>query len=453
MNDGAMERMMPGADRHGAAEGHVLAAICDMNGVLRGKRVPRAQEGKLLASGIRMPMSSIGVDIWGSDVVGSGLTLDSGDLDGVCLPTGRDPLPLDGPARGMRLLPMVMGKESGGPYYADCRNMLSLAVERLATRGLRAMVATELEFYLLAPGDRAAAPMAGGAGSPPSGFENIYSLAELAVVEPFLDAVYATAGACGIELDATIAEGGSRQFEINLKHRSDALRVADDTVYLKEIIRRAARRQGIMASFMAKPFEDQAGSGMHVHFSLVDQAGVNVFDDGGPAGTDMLRHAIGGLIESMPDLSLVFAPHLNSYRRLRAGSLAPTQAAWGYENRTAAIRVPGGPSAARRIEHRVAGADANPYLILAAILGAAERGIELAKQPPAPVSGNAYREAAPKLAWDWLSATDRFETSELARLILHPELVETFVACKRQEQEVFAGRISPFEFATYRVSV
>ena len=171
------------------------------------------------------------------------------------------------------------------------------------------------------------------------------------------------------------------------------------------------------------------------------------------AGTDLLRHAIGGLIETMADLTLVFAPHLNSYRRLRAGSLAPTQAAWGYENRTAAILVPGGPSAARRIEHRVAGADANPYLVLAAILGAAERGIGEAKQPPAPVSGNAYREAAPKLARDWLSATDRFETSELAKLILHPELVETFVACKRQEQEVFAGRISPFEFATYRVSV
>ncbi|MDP4990506.1 MAG: glutamine synthetase, partial [Marivita lacus] len=130
-------------------------------------------------------------------------------------------------------------------------------------------------------------------------------------------------------------------------------------------------RHGFAASFMAKPYPDYSGSGMHTHFSVLDEQGNNVFDDGGPRGTDMLHHAIAGCLNGMYDSTLLFAPHWNSFDRLVPGAHAPTGIAWAYENRTAAIRVPSGSASARRIEHRVAGGDVNPYLTLAAILGAA----------------------------------------------------------------------------------
>jgi len=170
-----------------------------------------------------------------------------------------------------------------------------------------------------------------------------------------------------------------------------------------------------------------------MHFSVLDGDGRNVFDDGGPAGTDTLRAAVAGCLAGMPPATLLFAPHANSYDRLVPGAHAPTGAAWAYENRTAAIRIPGGPPAARRIEHRVAGGDINPYLSFAVILGAAMAGIEDAMTPPAPITGNAYDLNLPDLAADWQTAIDRFEASELIARILPPGLIRNLVMTKRQE--------------------
>jgi glutamine synthetase len=184
---------------------------------------------------------------------------------------------------------------------------------------------------------------------------------------------------------------------------------------------------------MAKPYPDYAGSGMHTHFSLLDEAGKNVFDDGGPKGTDLLRHAIAGCLNALHDSALIYAPHLNSFDRLVPESHAPTGIAWAYENRTTAIRVPSGSPSARRVEHRVAGGDVNPYLTLAAILGAALVGIEDKALPPEPVTGNAYALDLPQIPADWPSAVTAFEKSTVMPRIFHDELIRNLVQTKRQE--------------------
>lgn len=429
-----------------------LAAICDLNGILRGKRIAAAKMSSLLERGIRMPMSSIGVDIWGTDVAGTRLTMERGDLDGICLPTGRAMLSLGWAGSDVPLLPLSMWKEDGSPYYADARHLLAAVLARWEARALRPVVATELEFYLLEPGGPPA-PAVFGPGSTEGGFDHIYSLAELDTAGAFLDDVYRMAESCGIGLEAAIAEGSPRQFEFNLLHEADALKIADDTLFLKQIIRNAARRHGHVASFMARPHRDWAGSGMHVHFSALDARGANIFDDGGARGSDRMRHAVGGLLAGMREMTLAFVPHLNSYRRLIPGGLAPTTVAWGYENRTSALRIPAGAPAARRIEHRVAGADANPHVVLAAILASALHGIEERIAPPAPTDGNSHHRGGETIARDWREALDLFAGSAEAGRLLHPEFVAAFAACKQQEQDEFARRIGAFELATYRLSV
>ncbi|WP_374828233.1 glutamine synthetase family protein [Mycoplana dimorpha] len=450
---GDLDRAEPaGSGSEAAAQRHFFAAICDLNGVLRGKRMPDSKLKSVHKAGIRMPMSSIGIDIWGVDVAGTKLTMESGDLDGICLPTGRPPVSLGWAGCDAPLLPLTMWKEDGSPYFADARHLLAAVLARYSAKGLRPVVATELEFYLLAPeGDPA--PAGFRPGTICGDFDNIYSLDELDAASAFLDDVYRTADACGIKVEAAIAESSPRQFEFNLLHLPDALRIADDTILFKQIIKNVARRHGHAASFMAKPRRDWAGSGMHVHFSIIDENGANIFNDGGEKGTDAMRHAVGGLLATMTEMTLAFAPHLNSYRRLRPGGLAPTTVAWGYENRTSAVRIPAGDPAARRIEHRVAGADANPYIVLAAILSAALRGIEERCEPAEPVRNNSHDSDRPAIARDWLQALEWFSASERAKTLLHPEFVHAFVACKEQEQIEFAARISEFELTTYRLSV
>ncbi|MEP9371950.1 glutamine synthetase family protein [Mesorhizobium sp. KR1-2] len=428
------------------------AAVCDLNGVLRGKRMPSSKLAQVRKAGIRMPMSSIGVDIWGVDVAGTKLTMESGDLDGICLPTGRAPVSLGWAGCDAPLLPLMMWKEDGTPYFADARHLLSAVLARFAAKGLRPVVATELEFYLL-EAEGTPAPAGFRPGTISGDFDNIYSLDELDAASAFLDDVYRTAEACGIEVEAAIAEGSPRQFEFNLLHRPDALKIADDTVFFKQIVKNIARRHGHVASFMAKPCREWAGSGMHVHFSIVDDKGANIFNDDTNRGADAMRHAVGGLLATMTEMTLAFAPHLNSYRRLCPGGLAPTTVAWGYENRTSAVRIPAGDPVARRIEHRVAGADANPYIVLAAILSAALYGIEGRIEPPEPLRNNSHDADCESLARDWRQALGCFSASERVQALLHPEFVNAFAACKRQEQDEFGARISEFELATYRLSV
>jgi glutamine synthetase len=247
-----------------------------------------------------------------------------------------------------------------------------------------------------------------------------------------------------IPADTSTSETGLGQFEVNLMHCDDALRAADDAWLFKMLVKGLARRHGFAASFMAKPYPEYSGSGLHTHFSVIDQKGDNIFDSGGPKGTATLRHAVAGCLNAMHDSTLIFAPHQNSYNRLVPGKHAPTSIAWGFENRTAAVRIPAGNPAARRIEHRVAGGDVNPYLMLTAILGAALTGIEDAVEPPAPITGNAYAMDLPQIPADWEHAIDAFENSDILYRFFSKELIRNLVQTKRQELH-YTAELTPEE--------
>jgi glutamine synthetase len=429
------------------------AAVCDLNGTLRGKRIPVESADRTLNGGLRMPLSVVGSDIWGEDVPGSICVFQRADPDGICESTGRGILPISWTETPSALIPLWFREESGEPFAGDPRQALARVVERFAAHRLTPVMATELEFYLVDPSDERPQPPL----SPVSGrrldSNSILSIDEIDHFDAFLDDIYAACAAQGIPADAAVAEFGAGQFEINLLHVADPLKAADDAVFFKRIVRGVARKHGYAATFMAKPYGKRSGSGFHVHFSLLDANGRNVFDDGTDQGSETMRHAVGGLLAAMRESTLLFAPHLNSYRRLRPGTLAPSAVAWGYENRTTAIRIPGGPSTSRRIEHRLAGADANPYLVLAGVLGAALIGIEREIGPADPIGGDACTLDLPRLPLDWAHAVDSFEQGDLVREAFSPTLCQMLVACKRQEMKVFAEQVTDFEFHTYLETV
>jgi glutamine synthetase len=256
---------------------------------------------------------------------------------------------------------------------------------------------------------------------------------QLDAFDGFFTQVYDACEVMDIPAQTAISEAGIGQFEIDLAHQADALKAADDAWLFKLLIQGLGRRHGFAASFMAKPYPDYAGNGMHVHFSVLDEDGVNVFDDGTPEGTETMRQAVAGLLAAAPASTLVFAPHANSYDRLVPGAHAPTGLAWGYDNRTTAVRVPAGPGPARRIEHRISGGDVNPYLLLAVILGAALCGMEDGLRAPKPVSGNAYALDLPQIPHDWTEAVERFAADRWTARMLPRLLIENMVLTKRQE--------------------
>jgi glutamine synthetase len=315
---------------------------------------------------------------------------------------------------------------------------LAQVEKRFKDRGLTPVVAVELEFFLIDDaGKRLRVPMSPRSGKRRVAGE-ILSLRALDQFDDFFSELYDACEAMDIPADTSISEAGLGQFEINLMHQADALKAADDAWLFKMLVKGMARKHGFAASFMAKPYDDYAGNGLHMHFSILDADGNNVFDDGTATGSDMLRHAVNGCLNGMPGSTLVFAPHANSYARFVPGAHAPTGVAWAYENRTAAIRIPSGPPIARRIEHRLAGGDVNPYLSIAAVLGAAINGIDDALDPPTPITGNAYTQELPQVPNTWETAIDAFETSAETARIFDAELIRNFVMTKRQEAQYMA---------------
>ena len=336
------------------------------------------------------------------------------------------------------LLPIWMFRENGQPYEGDPRHALRAVVDRYKAKGLTPVCAMELEFFLIDDsGKTMQVPASPRSGKRRKAAETL-SIRALDAFDTFFTDLYDACEAMDIPADTTTSETGLGQFEVNLMHCDDALRAADDAWLFKMLVKGLARRHGFAASFMAKPYADYSGSGLHTHFSILDEKGENIFDSGGPKGTAQLRHAIAGCLSAMHDSTLLFAPHFNSYERLVPDKHAPTAISWGYENRTSAIRIPAGNPAARRIEHRVAGGDVNPYLMLAAILGAALTGLEDAVEPPPPVTGNAYALDLPQIPATWDAAIDAFENSDILYRFLPKEIIRNLVQTKRQEVHYIA---------------
>lgn len=411
----------------------IRVAAADLNGVARGKRVPARFAEKLLSEGTKFPFSALNMDIWGEDIENSPLVFESGDPDGLLLPTERGFMPMPWLNAPSALLPIWMFHPDGRPYEGDPRQALSRIVERYKAHGFTPVVATEMEFFIIDDSGRTLrVPPSPRSGKRRTGAETL-DLRALDAFDKFFTRLYDCCEQMDIPADTAISEAALGQFEINMMHQPDPLKAADDAWLFKMLTKGVAREFGFAASFMAKPYEIWPGSGLHMHFSVLDDKGRNIFDDGSDKGSDQMRHAVGGLLRAMPGTTLIFAPHENSYDRLVPNAHAPTGIGWAYENRTAAVRIPASGPKARRIEYRVAGGDVNPFLMIAAILGAALNGIEDKLEPPLPFKGNAYDQDLKQLPGTWGEAIDAFSSCQEVKRIFPQHLIDNLVMTKRQE--------------------
>ncbi len=435
----------------------IFTALC---GVPRGKRLRRRELAAVYEQGRFLPGSVLVCDITGQDCEETGLVWADGDADRLARPAPGTLVPA--PWLGPDVAQVVTSfyELDGTPNDLDPRHVLRRVLERFAADGLTPVTACELEYYLVDPqrtpsggielaralGDREAHGR--GEGERPTQ-HGVYGLRELEDYGPFLRELWAGADAQEVPLEGAIAEYAPGQLELTLRHRPDALRSGDEAVMYKRLAKGVALRHGCEATFMAKPFAASAGSGLHLHVSVEDSAGANIFASEDPAGSSALRHAVGGLQALIGESMAIFAPNANSYRRFRANSYAPVAATWGVNNRTVSLRVPAGAPATRHIEHRVAGADANPYLALAALLAGVHHGLTAKTDPGPPVEGDGYADAAgggARLPATWFAAVDRLEGSKILADYLGKRFVEMFCKVKRIEQDRFFDVVSPLDY-------
>lgn len=427
------------------------AFIVDVNGQLRGKWVPVQSAAKVMKGQLRFPSSSFALDIWGNEVPASGVGSATGDRDGVCIPVPETLGVVTWSERPMAQVLLSMNDPDGTPCFADPRHALARVIDRYEARGWKPVVASELEFHLIdreLDHGRPQPPRSPASGRRLSA-RAVYSVTELEEFEPFFADLARTFEVQGIPADTSLAEYGVGQYEINLRHLPNALSAADHALLMKRAVKGVARKHGLDATFMAKPFPEDSGNGLHVHFSVLDESGRNLFATGDGKGTRYLHHATGGLLATMIETMAVCSVNANSFRRFVEGAFAPTTATWGWDNRNTALRVPDSDPAGTRIEHRVAGADAEPHLVIAAVLAGALHGIENALDPGRPVDGNAFPDDAPRLPVSWDQALDAFEGSDFIGEFFGEPWRRLFAATKRQEKQKFEAVVTTLEYETY----
>ena len=426
----------------------------DSNGIGRGKIIRRHELPSLYKSGRHMPISILGLDICGEDVHETGLIWDQGDGDlrAWPIPGTLKPLHNTNPPRAEVFLSLY--ELDGRPMTSDPRHALQRQVDAFAKRGLKPAGAFELEFFLLAK-DRGPEGQVRPAADVLDGRESrkteVYSVDHLHGMLPLFSDIYKGAERAGITAETMISEYAPGQYELTLHYRADVMQAADDLVRLKRIVRQQARAHGVVACFMAKPIADYAGSGMHFHVSLQDETGRNVFaEEPGQDWMPTLLHALGGLRATMAESMLIFAPHLNSWRRFANRSYAPVSTNWGVNNRSVALRIPEGELRARRIEHRPSGVDANPYLVATTVLAGILHGLDNQIDPGPETTGNGYEDdAASTMPRDWGAAIRAAEGSAFLKAALGEDMHRTFTAVKAAELARVARTISEVDFDLY----
>ena len=319
--------------------------------------------------------------------------------------------------------------------------------ERLKQDGYHPVLACELEFYLLdaeawVDGEVKPARSCRGLALEQT---QVYGVQELEDMSEFLEDVYLCSAEQGLPAETVISEYAPGQFEITLTHRENALQAVDEAIEFKRLIKGVAEQYGMIACFMAKPFAELSGSGMHIHVSLADEQGANLFSSEETEGNELLRHSIGGMADSISDCMAIFAPNANSYRRFRPNSYAPVAPTWGVNNRTVTFRVPTGPASSRHVEHRASGADANPYLAAAAVLAGMHHGIKNKMDPGPAISGDGYANTDTSLTINWYAALDGFEKSEFVAEYFGAEFQKIFSALKRDECNQFFAQVSELD--------
>lgn len=428
---------------------HPGCTDCDVlwtnaSGTLRGKRLRWHEVESVFTGGRPFPGSMLVADVIGEDCDVGGFLWAGGDADKYGQPI-RGTLKVAPGAPNYAQVQVAMHERDGRPVMLDPRNILDGVVARFDELGLTPVVACELEFYLL-DAEAAAASRA----EPPRMLTSArrfqhqtYLVRDMQDMRGFFDDMYATCATQNLPLGCGLSEFGPGQFELTLLHRADAGRAVDEAIQFKHTAKTVALRHGMEATFMAKPYDGQPGNGMHLHVSVLDREGNNIFGDESAEGSPRLRHAIGGMARLMPESFAIFAPNANSYRRFRSNSFAPTTPRWGVDNRTVSMRVTTGAPATRHIEHRVSGSDANPYLAVAAVLAGVHYGLANEIDPGPPVLGDGYLEplpeGTPSLPRHWYEATDLMAAGKVLPTYLGSQFVENYVAVKRHEQDRFYG--------------
>ncbi len=345
-------------------------------------------------------------------------------------------------------------RQNGEPVGFAPRNVLKRVLDLYDAEGWRPVVAPEMEFYLtkpnLDPTDTIEPPQ-GRTGRTATG-RQAYSISGVDEFGPVVDDIYDFAEAQGLEIDTIIQEDGAGQLELNLKH-GDPLELADEVFTYKRMIREAALRHNCWATFMAKPIQDQPGSAMHIHQSVVDaKTGKTLFSTPRGGRSDQFLHFVGGLQTYLPAAVLIIAPYVNSYRRLVPDASAPINLEWGRDNRTVGLREPVSSPEARRIENRVVGMDANPYLAIAATLACGYLGMKEKIKPSKPLTKEAY-ELPHSLPRGVMSAIELFEAERKLHDILGRDFAELYVSIKQTEADEFLQVISPWERQHLMLSV
>jgi len=439
-------------------EARVLELLLpDMNGIIRGKRVGRDEFSKVMSDGVNLPGATVLLDVQGRTFDCLDYGSEDGDPDVLCRPVEGSLVPVPWAyVPSLQVLASMFGLD-GSPYFADPRHVLERVLGHVHQRQLRPVVALELEFYLLEDNDsqnpaarRGRVPGTSMAQSGPQ----YASLDDLYEIDTFLAAVDKACQAQGIPAATAVVEFAPGQFEINLHHVDDPVLACDHAVLLRRVIKGVARSMGMAATFMAKPFAEHAGSGMHIHVSMLQRDGSNIF----AAGTELeaqarvgetLRHAIGGLARTMAEGMAIFAPNANSYRRLRKGFFVPLTPNWGINHRNLALRVPLSDRENARLEHRVAGADANPYLVMAAVLAGIHHGMVSHIEPGPMVSQGELVEEVVTLPVRWEAALDAMAEAEVLPQYLGREYWRVFEASRREEAERFHSQVSVKDYQWY----
>ncbi len=429
----------------------------DINGILRGKRASREEFTRALTTGINLPAATALLDSQGRVFTSLEFGSTDGDPDVLCRPVPGSLAPVPWAfVPTMQLLTSMINMD-GSPFFADSRHVLQTVLDQHRKLGHQPVVAIELEFYLLQDAEaQAPEPRRGripGTDALQRG-PQYASLDDFFELEEFLEAIQTACRAQGIPASTAVVEYSPGQFEVNLQHVNDALLACDHALLLRRIVKAVARRAGMAATFMAKPFAEHSGNGMHIHASILDEEGQNIFAQGTRLDTDFrvgdtLRHAVGGLAQSMAESMALFAPNANSYRRLRPGSYVALTPNWGVNNRNLALRVPLSDPANARIEHRVAGADANPYLVMAAVLAGMHHGMVNQADPGPMVLQGAMAEEQITLPIRWEAALDVFSRAAILPTYLGEKFCRVFEAARREESETYHSQVSSKDYQWY----
>lgn len=432
---------------------HIDPFIVDLGGTCIGKRYPASHIKKIYKGGTTFNAAAYLLDVTGNspDPLGYGISDGDPDYDAWPVPGTLKRVPWRG-GTGAQCLLTVTDATGPAPLWSEPRALLQKVAARFTDLGLTPVIAPELEFHLI-DAERDEKGMAQPPVNPRTGERSwIGRVFGFGMLEDFAAPLEAIAQACRVQdipASTALSEYGAGQFEINLEHGDDPVLAADSAAFLRRAVQFAAREAGFDATFMSKPFTGHTGSGMHVHLSLLDDKGRNIFDPSRRGGDKALGHVVAGLQAAMAQSMGIFAPSLNALRRFEPNQFVPVTTDWGDNNRSVAFRVPQSDGANRRIEHRIAGADANPYLVIAAILAAAHHGLVNKLKPTQKATGNTGVRADTSLPLRPWRAFDAVEKADILKDYFGAEYLQAYAEVKRAEVDSLLSEISAREYEWY----